>query len=114
MNIDISINDAMPEAIEEMMDIAIKYRNRSNKCTILNRRINDDLDLPSIINEVARHYIIRVLDEHNWKINDCYRVLGLNSAQTCKNWMRKLNIGKEHRKNNKIKKLNASSLRGVV
>ena len=54
MNIDISINDAMPEAIEEMMEIAIKYRNRSNECTILNRRINDDLDLPSIINEVAR------------------------------------------------------------
>ena len=104
----------MPMSDEEMMDIAIKYRNRSNECTILNRRINDDFDLPSIINEVARHYIIRVLDEHNWKINDCYRVLGLNSAQTCKNWMRKLNIGKEPRKNNKVEKLNASSLRGVV
>ncbi len=114
MNIDISINDAMPEAIEEMMEIAIKYRNRSNECTILNRRIDDDFDLQSIINEVARHYIIRVLEENRWRVEDTYRVLGFNTYQTCSNWMRKLNITKEYVKKNKIAKLNASSLRGVV
>ena len=114
MNIDISINDAMPEAIEEMMEIAVKYRNRSNECTILNRRITDDFNLQSIINEVATHYMIRVLKDNNWNSKDCWKILGFNSNQTCKNWMRKLNISKDPLKNNKIERLNASSLRGAV
>jgi len=114
MNIDISIKDAMPEAIEEMMEIAVKYKNRSNECTILNRRIDDDFDLQSIINEVARHYIIRVLDENRWRIQDSYRVLGFNTAQTCNNWMRKLNITKKYPKKIRKEKLNANSLRGLA
>lgn len=114
MNIDISIKDAMPEAIEEMMEIAAKYSNKPEECTILNRRIDDDFDLQSIINEVARHYIIRVLEENRWCVEDSYRVLGFNTYQTCSNWMRKLNIKKEYPKKNRKEKLNANCLRGAA
>tara|TARA_Y100000356_G_scaffold110908_1_gene97940 strand:- start:71 stop:418 length:348 start_codon:yes stop_codon:yes gene_type:complete len=103
MNIDISIKDAMPEAIEEMMEIAVKYRNRSKKCTILNRRINDDFDLHLVLNEVATHYMVRVLEEHNWNSTKCWRILGFNSRQTCQNWMRRLNLKKPSNKNKVMK-----------
>ena len=114
MNIDISIKDAMPEAIEEMMEIAAKYSNKPEECTILNRKIDDDFDLQSIINEVARHYIIRVLEENRWRVEDSYRVLGFNTHQTCGNWMKKLNITKEYPKKNRKEKLNANCLKGAA
>lgn len=110
MNIDISINDAMPEAIEEMMEIAVKYRNRSNECTILNRRITDDFNLQSILNEVATHYMIRVLESNNWNSKDCWRTLGFNSNQTCKNWMNKLNLTKNPYCKSKKERFHAKSL----
>lgn len=104
MNIDISIKNAMPEAIEEMMEIAVKYRNRSKECTILNRRITDDFDLHLILNEVATHYMVRVLEDNNWNSKDCWKILGFNSNQTCKNWMAKLNLMKRPSDKNKIMK----------
>ena len=111
MNIDISIKDAMPEAIEEMMEIAVKYRNRSKECTILNRRITDDFDLLLILNEVATHYMVRVLEEHDWNPKYCWRILGFNSNQTCKNWMAKLNLMKRPSDKNKVVKHHGKSIK---
>jgi len=59
---------------------------------ILNRDIEEGVDLQSLIQDVAQHYITRTLKHTGENKSKTASLLGLNSYQTLKNWMEKYGI----------------------
>ena len=56
---------------------------------LLDRPIDDGLDLPALQSEVARHYLKRGLEVAGGNKTQAAELLGLSSYQTLTNWMRK-------------------------
>ena len=56
---------------------------------ILDRSIEDGINLPEIMGEVARHYIDRALENSGGNKTKAANLLGLNSYQTLTNWIEK-------------------------
>lgn len=59
---------------------------------ILDKPLDDGLNLPSLLAEVARHYLARALDETGGNKTRAARLLGLPSYQTLTNWMRRYGV----------------------
>lgn len=59
---------------------------------ILDRPLDDGLNLPDLLAEVARHYLARALDETGENKTRAARLLGLTSYQTLTNWMRRYGV----------------------
>lgn len=59
---------------------------------ILNRPLGKSCALPSIIEEVARHYLVRALETTLGNKTEAAKLVGLSSYQTLSNWMIKYNI----------------------
>lgn len=59
---------------------------------ILNRSLGNDLDLPELIGEVARHYLTRAYDEADKNKSAACKLVGLPNYQTFTNWMRKYGV----------------------
>lgn len=59
---------------------------------ILNRPLGEDLKLPEIMSTVARHYLIRAMDESRGNKTKAAELTGLPSYQTLTNWLRKYNV----------------------
>ncbi len=59
---------------------------------ILNRNLGNDLDLPGLIEEVARHYLSRAYDEANGNKSAACKLVGLPNYQTFTNWMKKFGV----------------------
>ena len=55
---------------------------------ILNRPLDADFSLPDLIDEVAKHYLYRALQESNTK-KEAAELVGLPSPQTFTNWAKK-------------------------
>ena len=55
---------------------------------ILNRPLDADFSLPGLIDEVAKHYLNRALEESNTK-KEAAELVGLPSPQTFTNWAKK-------------------------
>ena len=55
---------------------------------ILNRPLDADFSLPDLIDEVAKHYLNRALEESNTK-KEAAELVGLPSPQTFTNWAKK-------------------------
>ncbi len=64
----------------------------NNSEEILNRSIENGIDLQSLIGKVAKHYINRVMAETNENKSRAAELLGFNNPQTLKNWMTKYDV----------------------
>ena len=59
---------------------------------ILNRPIEDGVDLPGLLREVASHYLRRALDATAGNKSRAAELVGLSSYQTLSNWMQKYGV----------------------
>ena len=59
---------------------------------ILDRPLGDGLSLPDLLALVARHYLVRALDEAQGNKTQAARLLGLPSYQTLTNWLSKYEV----------------------
>jgi DNA-binding NtrC family response regulator len=59
---------------------------------ILNRPLDESLDLSGLMGHVARHYLERALAESGGNLTKTAQVLGLGSYQTLKNWMKRYGV----------------------
>jgi transcriptional regulator with PAS, ATPase and Fis domain len=59
---------------------------------VLNRPLGDDLNLPTLLAEVAQHYLVRAMDEAGQNKTRAAELLGLPSYQTLTNWLRKYGV----------------------
>ena len=59
---------------------------------ILDRPLDDGLNLPDLLAEVARHYLARALEETGENKTRAARLLGLSSYQTLTNWIRRYGV----------------------
>lgn len=60
--------------------------------SILNRSLGNDLDLPGLIGEVARHYLSRAYEEADGNKSAACKLVGLSNYQTFTNWMKKYGV----------------------
>uniref|UniRef100_A0A832I6X8 Sigma-54-dependent Fis family transcriptional regulator n=1 Tax=Eiseniibacteriota bacterium TaxID=2212470 RepID=A0A832I6X8_UNCEI len=54
---------------------------------VLGRPLGDGFSLPALLKDVARHYLVRALEESRGNKSEAARLLGLPSYQTLTNWM---------------------------
>jgi len=59
---------------------------------ILNRSLEQGINLPEIMKTVARHYLERGLEEKNGNKTKAAEILGLPSYQTLNNWLKKYGL----------------------
>jgi DNA-binding NtrC family response regulator len=59
---------------------------------ILNRPLGEELNLPELISNVAKHYLSRALDETSGNKTQAARLVGLPSYQTFTNWLQKYGV----------------------
>ena len=60
--------------------------------TILNRPIESGVNLPALLEEVARHYLQRALEATAGNKSKAAKLVGLSSYQTLTNWMQKYRV----------------------
>lgn len=60
--------------------------------TILGRSLDQAISLPSIIGDVARHYLERAMAQTHGNKSEAARLLGIGSYQTLSNWLQKYGI----------------------
>lgn len=81
---------------EEAREALLPIRSTENQ-GILNRPLEDGVNLPEIINEVARHYLTRALEEAVGNKTRAAKLVGLPNYQTFSNWLKKHNQDKPSR-----------------
>jgi DNA-binding NtrC family response regulator len=59
---------------------------------ILDMPIDDGVDLQGIIAEVARHYIVKAIEQAEGNKSTAAKLVGLPSYQTLTNWMKKYDV----------------------
>ena len=59
---------------------------------ILDRPLGDGLNLLDLLASVARHYLVRALDEAQGNKTQAARLVGLSSYQTFTNWLGKYDV----------------------
>ncbi|NEV60378.1 sigma-54 interaction domain-containing protein [Thiorhodococcus minor] len=77
------------ERIEAPDIDAALFRERGASEGILGRRLNEDFDIQSVLDEVVQHYAGRALEQANNNRTQAAKLLGLGSYQTLNNWMNK-------------------------
>lgn len=60
--------------------------------SILNRPLGENLELPEIIAEVAKHYLSRAMQETSGNKTKAASLLGLPNYQTLTNWLKKYDV----------------------
>ena len=65
---------------------------RSDSADLLGRPLGNDLDLPELMAEMARHYLQRALAEADGNKTRAAELIGLPSYQTLTNWMRRYDV----------------------
>ena len=60
--------------------------------TVLGRPLGSDLNLQTIISDVARHYLGRAMKESDGNKTEAARLVGLPSYQTLSNWLEKYEV----------------------
>ncbi len=71
--------------------LSMPGKNKSGD-DILNRDIEDGIDLQSLIGDVSRHYITRAMKETGNNKSKTASLLGFNSYQTLNGWLKKYSI----------------------
>lgn len=83
------------ESIEaNAVESAILQVRRTND-DVINRPIEQGIDLPQLLDKVTIHYIERALKYTNNRRTAAAKLLGIPSHQTLLNWMKRLGIAKE-------------------
>lgn len=80
--------DVMKDAI---LDLRLA---KAQQDTVLNRPIEQGVDLQGLIDEVARHYLSRALAASHGNKTQATRILGLPNYQTLTNWMKRYGVSK--------------------
>lgn len=62
--------------------------------TILGKPFTNSIQLPDLIGEVARHYLLRAMEHTHGNKSEAARLLGLGSYQTLSNWLQKYGLEK--------------------
>jgi transcriptional regulator with PAS, ATPase and Fis domain len=60
--------------------------------TVLERSLDQTISLPTIISDVARHYLERAMAQAHGNKSEAARLLGLGSYQTLSNWLQKYGV----------------------
>lgn len=76
---------------EQVRDAIIPAFER-NVSTVLNKPLGQGLDIRRIMEQVARHYLERALQESDGNKTKAAQLVGLPSYQTFTNWMKKYGI----------------------
>ena len=61
---------------------------------ILGRPLGEGLSLPDLLDEVARHYLIRAMDEADDNKTKAAKLVGLPSQQTMSNWLKSRKVAR--------------------
>ena len=87
------LSDAQEISEAEMWDALLPVAGRGNAdSTVLGRPMEDGINLQEIMAEVARHYIIRAIEQSEGNKSMAANLVGLPSYQTLTNWMKKYGI----------------------
>ena len=79
---------------DDIADAILPARPRTvSQDGILDRDLNQGLDLQDILGSVARHYLRRALDAAHGNKSQAAKLLGLSSYQTLTNWLGKYGLG---------------------
>jgi DNA-binding NtrC family response regulator len=62
---------------------------------VLNRSLEEGVELPALLSKVAQHYLRRALEAANGNKSRATEMLGLPSYQTLTNWLRKYGVSEE-------------------
>lgn len=86
-----SDGDEIMEA--DVWDALLSFPDRARAGNgILGKPIEEGVDLPEIIGEVARHYIKRAIEQSEGNKTIAAKLVGLPSHQTLSNWMTKYEV----------------------
>ena len=66
--------------------------NGSNGDGILNRPIDEGVDLPELIGTVAKHYLRQALEAGGGNKTTAAELVGLGSYQTLSNWLKRYDV----------------------
>lgn len=88
-----SDGDTIDEAVirEAILDLGYARQKHDG---ILHRPLEEGVDLPGMLDEVARHYLARALDAAHGNKAKATKILGLPNYQTLTNWMKRYGVEK--------------------
>jgi len=78
---------------EDILEAMLPIMDNQDGQSILNRSIEQGLDLPQVMGEVAEHYIHKALKETGGNKTKAAKMLGLKNYQTLDNWIEKYGVG---------------------
>jgi len=78
---------------EDIREALLPVSGAAARDSLLGRPLGEDLDLPGILAQVARHYLERALDEAHGNKTKAATLVGLPSYQTLSNWMKRYGVG---------------------
>ena len=81
-------NEITKQDVEEALAVSLPPRSD----TVLGRPLGNDLNLQTIISDVARHYLRRAMKESEGNKTEAARLVGLSSYQTLSNWLEKYEV----------------------
>ena len=67
-------------------------RSARRNDAVMNRPLDDGVDLPEILDDVATHYLKRSIEKAGGNKSKAARMLGLPNYQTFTNWLKKYNV----------------------
>ncbi len=59
---------------------------------ILNDNLNQNIEIEEKLSRVAKHYLPRAMEKAGGNKSKAAKLLGLNSAQTLTNWLKKYGV----------------------
>jgi len=77
---------------QDIRDALLPVATGAASDEILNRSLENGVDLPELMGEVARHYLERALQHANGNKSRATELLGLPSYQTLTNWLKKYGV----------------------
>lgn len=77
---------------DDIEEALLPVPSASASDAILNRSIEQGVDLPSLLREVAQHYLRRALERAAGNKSRAAELVGLPSYQTLTNWLRKYGV----------------------
>lgn len=76
------------------MRAALLAAPSKRKADILGRPLGEGLNLPELLDEVARHYLVRAMDEAEDNKTKAAKLVGLPSQQTMSNWLKSRKVAR--------------------
>jgi len=79
-------------SVQDIEESLIQMPQASSKRGVLDRPLENGVDLPELMGQVARHYLERALKESGGQKTKTAELLGLGSYQTLGNWMERYGV----------------------